>query len=67
MSREGSTSVGDSPTEGILDAARDLDQKSVPEVLALMHREDAEAHAKPPGFWARLAALQQSFLRRQSR
>jgi len=45
MSREGSTSAGLSPTEGILDAARDLDQKSVAEVLELMHREDAEAHA----------------------
>ncbi len=45
MSREGPISGGDSPTEGILDEARDLDQKSVAEVLELMHREDAEAHA----------------------
>ena len=45
MSRVGPIRGGDSPTEGILDEARDLDQKSVPEVLALMHREDAEAHA----------------------
>jgi N-acetylmuramic acid 6-phosphate etherase len=34
----------ESPTEGILDDARNLDQKSVREVLALIHREDAEAH-----------------------
>jgi len=34
----------DSPTEGILEDARTLDQKSVAEVLALMHREDAAAH-----------------------
>ena len=35
----------DSPTEAILDDARDLDQQSVGEVLRLMHREDAAAHA----------------------
>jgi N-acetylmuramic acid 6-phosphate etherase len=34
-----------SPTEAILDDARDLDQRSVEEVLQLMHREDAVAHA----------------------
>lgn len=45
MSREGPISGGDSSTEGILDDARDLDQKSVVEVLELMHREDAEAHS----------------------
>lgn len=35
----------DSSTEGILEEARQLDQKSVAEVLELMHREDATAHA----------------------
>ena len=37
--------VDDSPTEAVLDDARDLDQRSVEEVLQLMHREDAVAHA----------------------
>jgi N-acetylmuramic acid 6-phosphate etherase len=32
------------PTEAILDEARDLDRKSVGEVLALIHREDGVAH-----------------------
>jgi N-acetylmuramic acid 6-phosphate etherase len=36
--------ASESPTEGILDDARNLDQKSVQEVLELMHREDAEAY-----------------------
>jgi N-acetylmuramic acid 6-phosphate etherase len=35
----------DSPTEAILDEARNLDEQSIEEVLDLMHREDAEAHA----------------------
>ncbi len=34
-----------SPTEEILDEARNLDEQSVEEVLQLMHREDAAAHA----------------------
>ncbi len=38
-------SSAESPTEAILDAARNLDEQSVPDVLQLMHREDAEAHA----------------------
>jgi N-acetylmuramic acid 6-phosphate etherase len=33
-----------SPTEAILEEARDLDRRTVAEVLALMHREDAGAH-----------------------
>lgn len=37
--------ASDSSTEGILDDARNLDEQSVREVLELMHREDAEAHA----------------------
>ena len=37
--------ANDSPTEAILDAARNLDEQSVAEVLRLMHREDAEAYA----------------------
>ena len=37
--------ANDSPTEAILDAARNLDEQSVADVLRLMHREDAEAHA----------------------
>ncbi|MFP6624859.1 MAG: N-acetylmuramic acid 6-phosphate etherase [Myxococcota bacterium] len=45
MSLEGPISGSESPTEGILDDARDLDQKSVAEVLELMHREVAAAHA----------------------
>jgi N-acetylmuramic acid 6-phosphate etherase len=35
----------DSPTEAILEDARDLDRRSVDEVLELMHREDGVAHA----------------------
>jgi N-acetylmuramic acid 6-phosphate etherase len=35
----------ESPTEAILEDARDLDEQSVEDVLQLMHREDAEAHA----------------------
>ena len=35
----------DFPTEAILDEARDLDERSVDEVLGLMHRQDVEAHA----------------------
>jgi N-acetylmuramic acid 6-phosphate etherase len=35
----------DSPTEAILEAARNLDRLSVEAVLELMHREDAVAHA----------------------
>jgi N-acetylmuramic acid 6-phosphate etherase len=45
MSREGPSRGSESPTEGILDEARDLDKQSVSEVLDLMHREDAAAHA----------------------
>ncbi len=33
------------PTEAILDDARELDRRSVREVLELIHREDANAHA----------------------
>lgn len=44
-SRAATPSSSDSPTEGILEDARQLDQKSVEEVLELMHREDAAAHA----------------------
>jgi N-acetylmuramic acid 6-phosphate etherase len=33
------------PTEAILEDARDLDQRSVLDVLELIHREDANAHA----------------------
>jgi N-acetylmuramic acid 6-phosphate etherase len=33
------------PTEEILEAARDLDRRSVAEVLALIHEEDGRAHA----------------------
>lgn len=39
------TEANDSPTEAILDEARNLDQQSVDDVLRLMHREDALAHA----------------------
>ena len=35
----------DSPTEGILEEARQLDQLSVEKMLALMHRQDGGAHA----------------------
>ena len=49
MSLEGPISGSESPTEGILDDARDLDQKSVAEVLELMHREDAQAHPTEAG------------------
>jgi len=45
MSRTVFDRAEESPTEGILDDARDLDEKSVIEVLELMHREDAEALA----------------------
>jgi len=45
MTGQASSRAGDSPTEGILDDARDLDEKTVVEVLELMHREDAEALA----------------------
>jgi N-acetylmuramic acid 6-phosphate etherase len=38
-------SSSDSPTEAILDDARNLDEQSIEDVLELMHREDAEAHA----------------------
>ena len=37
--------TNDLPTEAILDEARDLDQRSVEDVLQLMHREDAVAHS----------------------
>ncbi len=32
-------------TEGMLESARDLDEQSVSQVLALIHEQDAEAHA----------------------
>ncbi len=35
----------ETPTEAILESARDLDQLSVEDALALIHREDASAHA----------------------
>ena len=38
-------SARDHPTEAILESARDLDKRSVAEILALIHREDGEAHA----------------------
>jgi N-acetylmuramic acid 6-phosphate etherase len=38
------TAMGDTPTEQILESARNLDQLSVDDVLALIHREDGEAH-----------------------
>jgi N-acetylmuramic acid 6-phosphate etherase len=37
--------AADSPTEAVLEEARDLDQRSVEGVLELMHREDGVAHA----------------------
>lgn len=38
------TTMGDMSTEQILESARNLDQLSVDDVLALIHREDGEAH-----------------------
>jgi N-acetylmuramic acid 6-phosphate etherase len=38
------TTMGDMSTEQILESARNLDQLSVGDVLALIHREDGEAH-----------------------
>lgn len=45
MATDSSADSADFPTEAILEAARNLDEQSVEEVLQLMHREDAEAHA----------------------
>jgi N-acetylmuramic acid 6-phosphate etherase len=40
-----SKTANEYPTEAILESARDLDRRSTAEVLALIHEEDARAHA----------------------